>query len=221
VNLPDGLLAGEWTIVTWLIFVPLLLCSIWQAPWRSLTEDGRLNAWAGTIVVLVLLWSIKAGIKPGLSLHPLGAAVLTLSFGPSLAFVALCAVVFGITLNGDAGWASYAANALLMGGVGVVVSRGVLLLSERFLPRHLFVYLFANGFFGAAATVGLVGVAASMLFAAAGIYGLDYLLAEYLPYVGLLAFSEAWLCGMAMTLFVIYRPRWVATFDDSRYLRDR
>ena len=27
--------------------------------------------------------------------------------------------------------------------------------------------------------------------------------------------------GMVMTLLVVYRPRWVATFDDARYLRNK
>ena len=52
----------------------------------------------------------------------------------------------------------------------------------------------------------------------AGAYEWEYLSGEYLPYFLLLAFSEAWLSGMVMTLFVVYRPNWVLTFDDSRYL---
>jgi uncharacterized membrane protein len=60
-----------------------------------------------------------------------------------------------------------------------------------------------------------------MLLVIAGVYPIDYVLAEYLPYVLLLAFSEAWLSGMMVTLFVIYRPEWVSSFEDSRYLRDK
>lgn len=217
-NLPDGLLAGAWTTAAWLLFIPLFLCVVWRSPWRRLADPSRLNAWLGTIVVLVLLWSLNAGIKPGLSLHLIGAAVLALAFGPGLAFIGLCAALLGVTLNGDAGWASFAANALLMGGLSVGVSRGVLRFSERFLPRQLFVYLFANGFFGAALSILAVGIAASGLLVAAGVYSIDYVRSEYLPYVGLLAFSEAWLSGMVITLFVVYRPQWVATFEDSRYL---
>ncbi|HEX5803576.1 MAG TPA: energy-coupling factor ABC transporter permease [Azospira sp.] len=220
-NLPDGLLAGMWTTAAWLLFVPLFLRVVWRAPWRRLADPSRFNAWLGTIVVLVLLWSLNAGIKPGLSLHLVGAAVLALTFGPGLAFVGVCAALLGVTLNGAAGWVSFAANALLMGGVSVAVSRGVLRFSERFLPRQLFVYLFANGFFGAALSILAVGFAASGLLVAAGAYSADYVLGEYLPYVGMLAFSEAWLSGMVLTLLVVYRPQWVATFEDSRYLRDR
>ena len=63
-----------------------------------------------------------------------------------------------------------------------------------------------------------VGIALTVFMWIAGLYDLDYLLAEYLPYFILLGFSEAWLSGMVMTLFVIYRPEWVPSFDDTRYL---
>lgn len=220
-NLPDGVLPGEWLVAAWLLFVPLFLGVVWRAPWRSLGNPSRFNAWLGTIVILTLVWSLKAGVKPGLSLHLLGAMLCSLAFGPRLAFVGLCGALAGITLNGAAGWESYAANALIMGGVGTLVSRVVLRFNERVLPANFFVYIFANGFFGAAISIASVGVAASAVMVLADVYSADYVLAEYLPYVLLLGFSEAWLSGMMLTLFVIYRPDWVSTFDDSRYLRDK
>ena len=58
----------------------------------------------------------------------------------------------------------------------------------------------------------------SLFLGVSGAYSFEYLLDEYLPYFILLGFSEAWLSGMVITLFVIYRPEWVMTFDDSRYL---
>jgi uncharacterized membrane protein len=103
----------------------------------------------------------------------------------------------------------------------VAVTQLLLRFNERFLPQHCFVYIFANGFFGAALSIVAAGTCASLLLVVSGVYTIDYVLAEYLPYVLLLAFSEAWLSGMMVTLFVIYRPEWVSTFEDSRYLRDK
>jgi uncharacterized membrane protein len=37
-------------------------------------------------------------------------------------------------------------------------------------------------------------------------------------YLGL---GEAMLTGMLVTLAVVYRPQWVATFDDERYIVGR
>lgn len=219
-NLPDGILDSSWVFMTWLLFLPFVLHTLWRAPWYVLMENSRFNTWLGLIVTLTVLWSLKAGIKPGLSLHLLGATVMTLCFGWRLAFIGLCLVLAGVSLNGDAGWESYAANALLMGAVGVLVSQAIYQAVDRYLLNHFFVYIFANGFFGAALTMISVGLASSLFLAGAGAYHLDYLLEEYLPYFMLLGFSEAWLSGMAITVLVLYSPAWVVTFDDERYLKD-
>ncbi len=203
------------------VWLPLFARSLLKAPWVRLRESEQLNVWLGMIVLLTLIWSLRAGVKPGLSLHLLGATVYTLSFGPHLAFVGLSLVLFGISLNGEAGFLAFALNALLMAGVGVLLSQAIYRTVFRFLPRHFFVYIFANGFFGSALTVFGVGLAAAIMLAIAGAYEWSYLTTEYLPYFLLLGFSEAWLSGMLMTLFVIYRPNWVATFDDSSYLANK
>ena len=220
-NLPDTLLDEGWYWAAWAVWLPLFARSLLRAPWALLKESVQLNVWLGMVVLLTLMWSLKAGVKPGLSLHLLGATVFTLSFGPHLAFVGLSLVLLGITLNGEAGYFAFALNALLMAGVGVIISQAVHRLVLRFLPRHVFIYVFINGFLGSFLTVLGVGIAAACLLAVAGAYEWDYLASEYLAYFILLGFSEAWLSGMLMTLFVIYRPDWVVTFDDSSYLANK
>jgi uncharacterized membrane protein len=86
------------------------------------------------IVALILLWHLQAGVKPGLSLHLLGATVFTLCFGWALAFVGLCLVLLGVSLNGAAGWQAFAVNALLMAGVGVAVSHAPIVWSTACCP---------------------------------------------------------------------------------------
>jgi uncharacterized membrane protein len=221
VNLPDTLLGEGWYWAAWAVWLPLFARSLFKAPWARLRESEQLNVWLGMIVLLTLIWSLRAGVKPGLSLHLLGATVYTLSFGPHLAFIGLSLVLFGISLNGEAGYLAFGLNALLMAGVGVLLSQGIYRTVFRFLPRHFCVYIFANGFFGSALTVFGVGLVAAILLAIAGAYEWSYLANEYLPYFLLIGFSEAWLSGMLMTLFVIYRPNWVATFDDSSYLANK
>ena len=217
-NLPDTLLGEEWYWAAWVVWLLFFARSLLKAPWARLKDGELLNVWLGMIVLLTLVWSMKAGVKPGLALHLLGATVFTLSFGPHLAFIGLSLVTLGITLNGAAGGFAYALNALLLAGVGVVLSQRLYRLFSLWLPKHFFVYIFVNGFFGAALTTMGVGVVSTCFLAMAGAYEWEYLSGEYLPYFLLLAFSEAWLSGMVMTLFVVYRPNWVLTFDDSRYL---
>jgi uncharacterized membrane protein len=221
VNLPDNLLSEAWYWVAWAIWLPLFARSLLKAPWSRLRESELMNVWLGTVVLLTLVWSLKAGVKPGLSIHLLGATVFTLTFGAHLAFIGLSLVALGLVLNGAADVFSYAIIALLLAGAGVLLSQRIYALVLRLLPRHFFVYIFVNGFFGAALTLIGVGILSTVLLALAGAYPWDYLLEEYLPYFVLLGFSEAWLSGMLMTLFIVYRPGWVLTFDDSSYLANK
>jgi uncharacterized membrane protein len=89
---------------------------------------------------------------------------------------------------------------------------------ERTLPRNFFIYIFLTAFFGAALAGAASGSAAIGLIAAFGAPPLAFMAEQFLPYCLLLAFAEATLTGMVITLLVVYRPRWVGTFDDTRYL---
>jgi uncharacterized membrane protein len=213
---------GEgWYWAAWIAWILAFAHSLWRAPWERLKDSEQLNVWLGMIVLLTVVWSLKAGVKPGLTFHLLGATVFTLCFGPFLAFIGLSLVTLGITLNGAAGPFAYAANALLLAGLSVGLSQFFYRIFSGLLPKHFFVYIFVNGFLGAALTIIGVGFGATLLMAIVGAYEWDYLVSEYLPYFVLLAFSEAWLSGMMMTLFVVYRPQWVISFDDSSYLAEK
>ncbi|MBL8397332.1 MAG: energy-coupling factor ABC transporter permease [Candidatus Accumulibacter sp.] len=220
-NLPDGLLDGQWTALAWWLFGIVAVAAVRSAPWRLLQESTRLNAFLALVVTLILLWNLQAGVKPGLALHLLGATVFTLCYGWALAFVGLCLVLVGVSLNGAAGWQAYPVNALLMAGVGVAVSQALHRLVDRFLPAQLFVFIFCKGFFASALAVFAAGVAACLLLVLADVYPADYLRGEYLPYFVLLGFSEAWLSGMMATLLAVYRPDLLADFDDRQFLRKR
>lgn len=202
-----GLGAGAWVLRT--------------APWRRMLDGHQLNALAGAAVILTLLWSLNAGVYPGLNLHILGAMATTLIFGPQLALVVLALALTGVTLNGSIEWSAIPINFLAMGIVPVVLGSLYFRLVERWLPKHFFVYIFINAFIGAAVIVLVQGVIASLMLFSAGAYSADKLLSEYLPFFLLLGFAEAWLSGMALTLMVIYRPEWVASFDDHHYLMNK
>lgn len=217
-NIPYDLIDKGWFWAAWLLWLPLFFRALRYAEWRRLKDSEILNVWLGMVVLLIVVWSLKAGVKPGLSLHLTGATLFTLCFGPRLAFVGLSIVLAGIVLNGGVDPAAYALNALLLVGVGVGLSQSFTRLVQRRLPWHFFVFIFVNGFFGAALAVVGIGCAISALLAISGAYEWGYLLSEYLPYYILLGFAEAWLSGMIITLFVVYRPQWVAAFDDAHYL---
>lgn len=220
-NLPDHFLGFPWYALGWGVFALVLALSVWRAPWRRLQDSASLNLWLGNCVILMLLWSMKAGVQPGLNFHLLGAMLLTLEFGPALAMLGITVVLAGITLNGAVGWQAFGLNALLMGAVPVACGHGLWRLGDRCLPKNPFVFIFTNGFFASALTIIASGLASSLLLGAAGAYPAAVLSEDYLPYFVLLGFSEAWLAGMVLTLMVVYRPDWLTAYDESRYLRQR
>ncbi len=218
-NLPDNLLPSAWHWSGQGLYALVLLWAVRTAPWSRLKDASLLNVWLGTCVVLMALWSIKTGIKPGLNFHLLGATAMTLMFGPQLALLGLTIVLTAITLTGMSGWQGYGWNAVIMAALPVAVSYGIYRLVDRKLPNHLFVYIFLNAFFGGALAMAATGLGATLLQQLSGTYLPSYLYHDYLPYFILMAWSEAVTTGMAITLMVVYVPHWVNTFDDARYLK--
>ncbi len=89
------------------------------------------------------------------------------------------------------------------------------------MPRHLFIYLFLSAFFGSAINFIIVGTVSALLLAIFGAYDWHMLVYEFLPYYYLLGFAEAFItCGL-ITVFVVYRPKWVFSFRDERYLKGK
>jgi len=129
---------------------------VWRtAPWARLKTSTQLNLLLGFAVGLMLIWSLKAGVKPGLNLHLMGAMAATLALGPQLAIVALALALTGSTLNGAIQWQAWPINFLLMAVVPVLLAHRLHKLIERFLPAHFFVFVFGVGFFGVALIVML------------------------------------------------------------------
>ena len=65
------------------------------------------------------------------------------------------------------------------------------------------------------------GIAGAIALTSGGGRAAGLVFGEYVPYLIYLAFGEATLTGMMLTLAVVYRPHWVATFDDARYIVNR
>lgn len=193
----------------------VVVLALRSAPWRRLADPALLQVWLGASVTVLALWQIKAGIKPGLDLHLIGASALTLIAGPQLAIAGLSLVLLVSAALGAGSLASIAYAGLLLIAVPVAVTALIVRLSARYLPRHLFVYLFVAVFFGTALATAVTALTINGVLAFASVYPAKYLYNHYLPYLLLLAWPEALLTGMALTLMTVFRPAWVETFDES------
>lgn len=217
-NLPAGLLPES---ISWLadaLFLLLLWQAVKTAPWGRFRHSEHLHVFLGSVVFLLLIWSMQAGIEPGLNFHLLGGTLLMLMFGWQLALVAVALVLLGITINGGADWSTYALNMLLMGATPILLSYAILVASVRWLPHQFFVYVIVNAYFCAGLVMGMTMLVASLLFTCCGPYSWRELFESYIPFAPFMIFAEGFFTGMMAACMAIMRPEWIWTFDDRRYL---
>jgi len=87
------------------------------------------------------------------------------------------------------------------------------------LPHNYFVYFFVAVFAGSALAYNLAGLARLAILAASGALAEAQVGAEYFAVLPFMSFGEAAANGMVMAMAVVYRPKWVMSFDDRMYLK--
>ena len=214
-------LPAAWSAVGWAFAFALLPAAARVAPWQRFAAREPVHVWYGAIFGVIALWSIQATVGEGFTFHLLGVAAFTLLAGAPLALAgtAIAVAVNVAVRNGI--WANAALAWLTMAAIPVGATWLVLRLAERALPPHFFIYIFVVTFLGAGLSLVAAGVAGAALLTLAAGLPAELVFGEYVPYLLYLAFGEATLTGMVLTLAVAYRPHWVATFDDARYLEGR
>ncbi len=215
-------LDGTWSVVGWTLALALIAVAVARAPWPRFRDGEQVHVWYGTIFAVIVLWNIQATVGDGFTFHLLGVPALTLTAGVPLALVGSAmavAIVAGVVRGGE--WASIGTAWCTMCAVPVAVTWAVLRATERRLPPNFFVYVFVATFFGAALSAVAAGLAGAVALTLGGGRPAAVVFGDYVPYLVHLAFGEATLTGMALTLMVVYRPHWVATFDDARYINGR
>jgi len=210
-----------WIVGGWLATVPLVALAVRRAPWTRFGASEAVHVWYGTIFCLVVLWNVQATVGEGFRFHLLGVAAFTLLAGPALALVGgAVATLLQIALR-DGLWANAGLAFLTMVAVPVATTWIVLRVAERRLPPNFFIYVFVVAFFGAGLSLAAAGIAGATALTWGAGRDAQVIFGDYVPYLIYLAFGEATVTGMALTLAVVYRPQWVATFDDARYIIGR
>jgi uncharacterized membrane protein len=221
-HIPSGLLPGALLWTGNLLFLLCLLVAIRQAPWKVLFEkQENQHVFLGAVVILLSIWGIKAGISPGLGFHHLGATLFTLMFGWPLAIIGLTITMLASLLLQASDWSSLGINSLLSIVIPIAVSYLILKSSQRWLPDNFFIYIFICAFFGAGVAIAVSRLSAIVLLSTLHAYPNEQLVEESLQYLPLIMFPEAFVTGMLITIFVVYHPDWVSTFDDERYIKGK
>lgn len=220
-EMTPGLLPPAWQWWGWAIYLAGGLWVVLRMPWYWFARPGKAVLFAASTVAVFVGWQVRAVLPDGPAIHLLGATLLTLAFGPELAILSLSLVLAGTSIRAGAGFGASGVNGVLLVLLAVATSYVAARASERWLPRHLFVYVFAAAFFGAALTTALCASAACGVLALAGRVSAHAVLENYLPTSVLLLFPEAFVTGALVTLAVVYRPDWLVSYRDRDYIDGR
>ena len=214
-----GLLSGSVNFVASAAGGAALAFAAFRAPWSVwLADSERQWVWFGSMALLLVVWSMKAGITPGLSVRFVLVTALTLLHGWHLAVIAGALVLAVLSYLGMAEWSLYGTNLLCM---AVVPALFIAWFHEQVharLPHNYFIYFFITTFLGAALAFNLAGLLRVGLIAASGTLDAVHVGPEYFAILPFMSFGEAVVNGMIIGMAVIYRPRWVMSFDDRLYL---
>lgn len=212
-----------------LVFLSLagLLWALTRRPWQLLRRNALQNAWLGATLLVALLWMVRATLVGGLVIQLLGATLMVTLFGLPLALLSLFVVdvvsLLGLEYLAGHGWSQFDLASLWvryvwLALVPALISAALQALMRRFLPRHPFVFILGHGYF-TAGLAALGGSAAQAAWRHLMAPALPFTVADTLAAMVILAFGEAFLTGMLVAIFVVYRPQWVVTFRDEEYLK--
>ncbi|MFJ5257876.1 energy-coupling factor ABC transporter permease [Pseudomonas sp. NPDC088414] len=213
------LLSSTSLTLGWLIYLPVLLWAVVRAPWVELFSDSRRqHLLFGTVFALFLLWLVRRDFDTGVSYHFIGMTAVTLLLDWPLAIVGGLIAQLGLVLLGRQDLAAVGVNGTLLILLPVLITEGVAIIVERAQPRNPFVYIFCSGFFAAALSALLCLTLSLGLLWYDGLFAMPEWLEDFIGYLWLLIFPEAFINGMVISALVVFSPEWLETFNRTRYL---
>ncbi|MDV7103020.1 energy-coupling factor ABC transporter permease [Vibrio sp. TH_r3] len=171
-----------------------------------------------TLLGLFLLWSAQAGVIEGLNVHFLGLTVITLIFGPRVAFILTVPVIIGLIITGQIQPLNSGQYLLFSSLLPILISYSIFIVSFHYLPKNIFIFIFIAGFLNGAITGSVHLVLNTLLQYFTHQYDWVIIKDNYLVLLPLLAFPEGLLNGMTAAILSVYRPEWLRLFSDKHYI---
>ncbi|WP_442112213.1 energy-coupling factor ABC transporter permease [Pseudomonas sp. NUPR-001] len=206
--------------VGWVGYVVVLVWAMARTRWVELfTDSRRQHLLFGTVFALFALWLVRRDFDNGVSYHFIGMTAVTLLLDWPLAIVGGLLAQIGLILLGRQDLAAMGVNGLLFIGLPVLVTEVCAILVERAQPRNLFVYIFCSGFFAAALAALLCLLLGLGLLWFDGRFVMPEWIEDFIGYLWLIIFPEAFINGMVVSALVVFCPEWLETFNRTRYLQ--
>lgn len=204
----------------WVGYVVLLVWAVARTRWVELfTDSRRQHLLFGTVFALFALWLVRRDFDNGVSYHFIGMTAVTLLLDWPLAIVGGLLAQVGLILLGRQDLAAMGVNGLLFIGLPVLVTEVCAILVERAQPKNLFVYIFCSGFFPAALAAVCSLLLGLGLLWMDGLFPMPPWIEDFIGYLWLIMFPEAFINGMLISALVVFQPEWLETFNRTRYLQ--
>jgi uncharacterized membrane protein len=188
--------------------------ALWFRPFAVLRERALRGPWLAVLVIGPLAWSTLRVLPGGASLQLSGACLLVLMFGwPLAVWTVLPIAAISAWLAGASPAAGIEAAAW-HGVVPATLALGIGIAIRRWLPSQVFVYILGRAFIGTALALMATGTLATLVRPLPPVTDVATLLVGH----WLMAWGEALLTGMLTAIFVAFRPGWLLTWADRRYL---
>ena len=195
-----------------------LATALWLRPWRML-GGPLLTPFLAGLVFLPWFWMLpqmlpSSLVAGGISVQLSGACLMTMLLGWPLAVLLLSAVAGVVWVVGALPFEAWLSQWVWIGLVPATLALGLGALLRRWLPDQVFIYILGRGFLGTAVCIFLSGVMYELLYHLVGGVAVEQaLVARWL-----MAWGDAFLTGMCTAIFVAFKPEWLATWSDDRYL---
>lgn len=220
-SIPVGLLSDSHS----LMFAILLLLAMgfvaYYTPWYRFRYAEFRNVYFGAVVSLIVLWNIDAGAFPGLNFHYLGIMLVVLMFRWQFAIWLLLLATLSELFTGQISLPVLPMNALLFAVLPVYIANLIYKFVDRKMPDHFFVFIYGAGFFGAGIVALFVVFETSVFLLSMGVYSWHVLVQDYIRYSPMMMFLEAFISGMLVTLLVVFKPDWILTYSDKKYIQGK
>ncbi len=214
------LLPNSWLWIGHFIYAVLMTLALWRLPWHHLFNSHDSHIFFASWVILWLVWRQGGGITDGMEFHLLMVTSVTLMFGWQYALITVSMAQLGLSLEGRTEWAAYSVNVLCNGAIPILITYILYRLKYILMPRHFIIYIYIAAFFGGALSMLISRLTGMSLLLLSGTYTLQGLGNEPL-FIIVMLFPEAFLNGLVMTVFVVYKPEWVSSFNDDKYLKGK
>lgn len=211
------------TVWIWIISV-LYAIILFATSKRALTDLRHTQRLPIAVVALILLWFVQATIDIGylksVGYHLIGMNILSLMLGSAGALWLGSAwlLLYGCAWFGVDFVHVFALNACCIIVPACSLNALARHIGHKYLPAHLFIYIFIFGFLTGAAGMMLTGfiVREALLNLSAFDTGMSRV--SLLPLFLLLSWGEAFLSGIWAAVCIAFKPEWLATFNDAVYL---